>query len=196
MVGIDLGSGRTPSAISLLNEDLSVIEVGYFSDVEEVRDFVSPGDMVAVDAPLTLPPRGKRWRKAEEMLFKMGVAAYSPSLANMRNLHRKAKRLAETLKLSGVEVYEVYPHATFHVLWKRVNHREGLGPKKSLKGLGQRITVLAAHLKDFDVVKVLLLPLPVSLDDALDSLAAALTLHFVRTGRAKALGGVLWVPNP
>ncbi len=194
-MGIDLGSGRNPSAIALLDENLSLIEIGYFTDLEEVREFVSPGDWVAIDAPLSLPPKGKRWRKAEETLFKMGIAAYSPGLSGMRNLHRKAKRLAKLLSRSGVKVYEVYPHATFSLLWRRVNHSESLGPKRSLRGLGQRITVLAAFLREFDPYQLLLLPLPVSLDDALDSLAAALTLHFVKEGKAKALGGCLWVPE-
>jgi len=196
LVGIDLGSGKSPSAISLLDEDLTLVKLGYFYDVEEVKEFVSPGDWVAVDAPLSLPPRGKRWRKAEELLFKMGIAAYSPSLANMRNLHRKAKRLAEPLKLSGSQVYEVYTHATFHILWQGMDTKAGLGPKRTLRGLGQRITVLAAHLKGFDPLNILLTPLPIGLDDALDSLAAALTLHFVKEGKAKALGNILWVPSP
>lgn len=178
---------------------MRLVGLAEFTDLVELSKLLSRKQIraAALDAHLTLPPEGDKWRPAERELMAMKIVSYSPAMRAMRSLHSWAKKVHRNLKQKRVLVCEVYPHATFSILFRARNPMRGdLAPKKTLRGLRQRVEILGAHIKGFSLDEVLKHNLNSEIYDALDATAAALTAGMVISGRAVAAGDQIWIPNP
>ncbi|MEO0179879.1 MAG: DUF429 domain-containing protein [candidate division WOR-3 bacterium] len=155
---------------------------------------------IALDCPIYLPRKGRMWREEEKALWELGIPCLPPGGGYMPALYARAKEflgLAGKPKAEGFatgsrgkhKVYEVYPHASF-VMLSRAGSYGPLANKLSERGQLQRLLLLAEYIPNLgkDIWQ--------KLDpDALDAVAAALTLYFIKTGKAKRLGNCLWVPE-
>lgn len=145
VVGIDLAGVETrPSGVCLL-EPTRVQTVLLYRD-EEIIDFVEfhQPALVAVDAPLNLPP-GRRsmaernrvhLRPCDEELRRRRIPFFPITLGPMRTLTQRGIGLKERLEKKGWRVVEIYPGGAQDV-WRipRAKHnREGL--RKGLARLG------------------------------------------------------------
>lgn len=81
-----------------------------YSD-DEILAFVSRKDvsLVAIDAPLTHPGRGKSFRSCDAELRRAGIRLFPPLLGPMKALTERGIRLREILERRGYEVIEVFP---------------------------------------------------------------------------------------
>jgi len=125
-LGIDLaGSPRRPTGMCILDASLVARTWVAYSDSEilEAADRLRP-DVVAVDAPLTLP-KGRRsledaggphLRECDRALLRMGIKFFPVTLGPMRMLTARGMRLRRMLEEMGLEVIEVYPGGAQDVL--------------------------------------------------------------------------------
>jgi hypothetical protein len=117
VVGIDLaGKPENPTGFCVLRSRGAVTKK-VFSDaqiLEEVRK--AKPQVVAIDAPLWLPPEGVAWRLGEVLLMKRGFRPLSLLLPSMRLLALRAKRLAQEIRKMGIEVIEVFAAASEKIL--------------------------------------------------------------------------------
>jgi predicted nuclease with RNAse H fold len=158
----------------------------------EILGFIETArpDLVAIDAPLNLPPgrtsledrNGKHFRPCDRELLKRGIRFFPITLGPMRALTRRGIRLKEGLLQQGYAVIEIYPGAAQDV-WTIVRKQGGL-PKlrKGLETLG--LKGLAKSMNG----------------DELDAVTGALVGRFYLTGRAEVLGnideGAIVIPRP
>ena len=117
-VGIDLAGvpGRPTGGCILKGYGVSSIIL--YSD-EEILDYVKKAkpDLVAIDAPLTLPPgrksmneRGKHhFRPCDEELRRRKIRFFPITLGPMRSLTERGIKLRQNLEKAGFRVVEVYP---------------------------------------------------------------------------------------
>jgi len=113
-VGIDLaGKATNPTGIALANERMEARKA--FSDAEilSVVEEFNP-DIIAIDAPLSLPKRGW-WRSSDEQLLKEGFKPLPPAFPAMRLLVMRAQRLVAQLRKKW-KVIEVFPRASEKIL--------------------------------------------------------------------------------
>jgi len=110
-------------------------------------------DVVAVDAPLTLPKgrrsiddaRGPHLRECDRALLKMGIRFFPVTLGPMRMLTARGIRLRSELERLGFNVIEVYPGGAQDLLGipRKSRGLEGLRrglEKLGVKGLSERMT--------------------------------------------------------
>ncbi len=202
--GMDLAIKR-PSVMAIIrcgNSGLAMEEAIRFRSKKELASIIRRAGIteLAVDCPLYLPTKGKLWREEEQALWEMGIPSFPPGRGYMRCLHGLAREvlgLSGRPKLSGFatafrgrcRVYEVYPHASL-VLLSRASSYGQLANKLTGRGQIQRLLLLAEFIPNLgkDIWQ--------KLDpDALDAVAAALTLYFIKTGKARKVGKCLWVPE-
>ena len=101
-------------------------------------------DLVAIDAPLTLPPgrssieerTGSHFRPCDEELKRRKIPFFPITLGPMRALTKRGIRLRSILEEDGFRVVEVYPGGAQDI-WKipRVKHSLS-GLREGLKNLG------------------------------------------------------------
>ncbi len=117
VVGIDLaGNPKNPSGFCVLRPTGARTKK-LFTDEEILREIEKEKpQIVAIDAPLWLPPEGVAWRLGELLLMKRGFRPLSLLLPSMRLLALRAKGLAEKIRGMGIEVIEVFASATEKVL--------------------------------------------------------------------------------
>ena len=154
-VGIDLaGVATRPTGFCILNEFQAETTILYTDDdiIKKTRDY-SPA-LVAIDAPLWLPPGRKsleekdtnHLRDSDRELLKKGIKLFPPTLGPMRKLTARGILLRETLENLGFKVIEAYPGGAQDIWSIPRKHsgtqqlREGL-QKIGLKGL----TVKMSH---------------------------------------------------
>jgi predicted nuclease with RNAse H fold len=84
----------------------------------EILDFIFSSDpeVVAIDAPLSLPKPGQALRSCDRKLVEMGIHVFPPTLIGMKILAERAIKLKEKLEESGYCVIEVYPGGTQDLL--------------------------------------------------------------------------------
>ena len=135
VIGIDLaGSPKRNTGICLLvvNNILSCKTV--FTD-EEIFEFInlySP-DLIAIDAPLNLPPgrktleerNGEHFRPCDRELLKRGIRFFPITLGPMRSLTKRGIALKTKLKRRKYSVIEIYPGAAQDI-WKIPRKQYGL----------------------------------------------------------------------
>ena len=80
------------------------------NEILELVEYYRP-DVVAVDAPLTMPIRGYE-RTIERKLRKMGFRVLPPLLGGMKRLTERGVRLKELLESRGFETIEVHPRTS------------------------------------------------------------------------------------
>ncbi len=180
VVGIDLaGSPKRSTGICTLKKNLNAFSAILHSD-REIIDFVekeSPA-LVAIDAPLNLPPgrksiedrQGEHFRPCDRELLRRGIRFFPITLGPMRLLTKRGIRLKRALTARGYAVIEVYPGAA-QDLWHTGRKQDGLS--KLRKGL-EKLGVEGLHQK--------------MNGDELDAVTAALVGQFFLRGKAEVLG--------
>ncbi len=109
LVGIDLaGKPERPSGWALLKGLMVTVKELYTDDEILFKTLEAKPDLVAIDAPLTLPERGVL-RKADREMQRHGYPVLPPLFSAMKELTLRAIRLTEALRREQVEVIEVHP---------------------------------------------------------------------------------------
>ncbi len=118
VVGIDLAgvAGRPTGGCVLKGHDVSSVIL--YAD-EEILNYVQAAkpDLVAIDAPLSLPPgrksineRGKHhFRACDEELRRRKIPFFPITLGPMRSLTERGIKLRQRLERAGYRVVEIYP---------------------------------------------------------------------------------------
>jgi hypothetical protein len=192
VVGVDLaGSPARNTGICLL-KGMTVASFATMHSDEEILAFIDQArpDLVAVDAPLSLPPgrrsieerTGEHFRSCDRELLKRGIRFFPITLGPMRSLTTRGIRLKEMLVQRGYEVIEIYPGAA-QDLWKIVRKQGGLLKlRRGLEKLG-----LKKLAKDMN-------------GDELDAVTGALVGRLYLKGEAEVLGtfseGAIVIPKP
>lgn len=152
VVGIDLaGSPKRNTGICVLQGNRVREWKTVFSD-KEIMAFVlrHRPRVVAIDAPLNLPPgrksmddrNGEHFRPCDRELLKRGIRFFPITLGPMRSLTQRGISLKKKLNRMKFKVIEMYPGAAQDV-WKIARKQDGLGKlrkgleKLGLKGLDQ-----------------------------------------------------------
>ncbi len=191
VVGIDLaGVSHRPTGICLL-KPRRVMTVCLYDD-EEIIAFIDRGrpSLVAIDAPLNLPP-GRRsmaeqnkvhFRPCDAELSRRKIAFFPITLGPMRALTERGMGLKRRLESQGFRVVEIYPGGAQDV-WGIPRAGKNLaGLRKGLARLG-----LKGLRKD-------------ATDHELDAATGALVGLLFLQGKAEVLGnfsdGAIIMPRP
>lgn len=180
MVGIDLaGSPKRNTGICTLEEGTVTLYTIVHTD-REIIDYIEEVNpsLIAVDAPLNLPPgrksienrNGEHFRPCDRELLKRGIRFFPVTLGPMRLLTARGIRLKRVLAGRGYRVVEVYPGAAQDV-WNIGRKQDGLA--RLCKGL-QRLGVRGLGKK--------------MNGDELDAISAALVGQLFLRGEAEVLG--------
>jgi predicted nuclease with RNAse H fold len=191
VVGVDLaGSSRRNTGICLL-KGMTVASFATVRSDEEILVFIDRArpDLIAIDAPLSLPPgrkfieerTGNHFRPCDRELLKRGIRFFPITLGPMRSLTTRGISLKETLVQGGYKVIEIYPGAA-QDLWKIVRKQGGLLKlRRGLEKLG-----LKNLAKDMN-------------GDELDAVTGALVGRLYLKGEAEVLGnfreGAIVIPK-
>jgi predicted nuclease with RNAse H fold len=148
ILGIDLaGSEKRKTGICILNEKMEANCFCLFKN-REILDLIEKEkpDLIAIDAPLSLP-RGRKslkkkskihFRRCDRELWEFGIKFFPITLGPMRKLTERGIKLRKFLE-KKYEVIEVYPGATQDIL-KIPRKQKGLKKlKKGLEKLGIKI---------------------------------------------------------
>ena len=192
VVGIDLaGSLKRDTGICTMKE----INLTFCTIVHTDQEIVSYIEkenpaLIAVDAPLNLPPGRKsiedrnreHFRPCDRELLRRGIRFFPITLGPMRLLTERGIRLKRALTLQGYTVIEVYPGAAQDI-WNIGRKQDGLPRlRKGLRKLG----VKGLHHK--------------MSGDELDAITAALVGWMFLRGKAEVLGnfrhGAIIIPSP
>lgn len=191
VVGIDLaGSPNRNTGICALR-GMTVTSIGTLHTDQEILFFVERvrPDLIAIDAPLSLPPGRKsleernaeHFRPADRELMKRGIRFFPITLGPMRMLTARGIKLKKILMRRGYAVIEIYPGAAQDI-FGIPRKQQGL-PKlhRGLERLG-----LKGLKKDLN-------------GDELDAATGALVGRLYLKGKAERLGdaktGAIIVPK-
>ena len=141
VVGVDLaGVENRPSGFCVL-EGMNAKTCLLYTDEEILQKTrkLKP-DVIAIDAPLSLPPGRKsieertdiHLRECDRELLKRGIKILPITLGGMRNLTQRGIKLRNILEAEGFRVIEVYPGGAQDVLGIPRKRR---GKKNLLEGL-------------------------------------------------------------
>lgn len=126
VVGIDLaGSPKRNTGICALR-GLSVTRSATVYADEAILRFIDDihPDLIAVDAPLNLPPgrrslddrNAEHFRPCDRELLKRGIRFFPITLGPMRSLTERGIRLKKIIEARGYDVIEIYPGAAQDIL--------------------------------------------------------------------------------
>ena len=158
IVGLDLAGVETrPTGLCLLRQ-MTAQPFLVYTDTEilNVIQRCRP-DIVAIDAPLSLPPGRKsieektptHLRECDKELLKRRIRFFPITLGPMRKLTTRGIALRETLQAQGFKAIEVYPGGAQDIL-HIPRKQQGLAPLKSgLEKLG--IKGLTEDLSDHEL---------------------------------------------
>lgn len=179
VLGIDLaGVPHRPTGWCALKGMRARTGLIYLDDeiIKLVRE--EDSNLVAVDAPLTLPPgrksiqerTGSHFRPCDEELRRRKIPFFPITLGPMRVLTERGIKLKKILEKEGFRVIEIYPGGAQDV-WRMSRAKKDLiGLRKGLERLGIR------GLKN-DIT-----------DHELDAATGALVGHFFLNGKAEVYG--------
>jgi predicted nuclease with RNAse H fold len=182
VVGIDLaGSPKRNTGICTLKES-TVTLCGIVHTDREIIDYIEEVNpsLIAVDAPLNLPPgrksiddrNGEHFRLCDRELLKRGIRFFPITLGPMRLLTKRGIRLKRILARRGYKMVEVYPGAAQDI-WNIGRKQDGLPQlRKGLQKLG---------VKGLDKWMD---------GDELDAVTAAIVGQLFLRGKADVLGNV------
>jgi predicted nuclease with RNAse H fold len=191
VIGIDLaGSERRNTGICILNENLEAKCFVVHKD-EEILDLIEKfkPDLIAIDAPLSLPKGRKsldrrekiHFRECDKKLFEFGIKFFPITLGPMRMLTKRGIKLRKILEKKGYKVIEVYPGATQDIL--KIARKN-----VSLKKLREGLENLGIKIEERELTH-----------DELDAITAAFTGYLHLKGMSLSLGnekeGVIIVPK-
>ncbi len=146
VVGIDLaGSPKRNTGICWIAGKRILACTTVYSD-DEILDFVirAHPNLVAIDAPLHLPPgrksledrNGEHFRPCDRELQRRGIRFFPITLGPMRTLTRRGIRLKRALSRRGFKALEMYPGAAQDI-WKIPRKQFGLGRlRRGLERIG------------------------------------------------------------
>ena len=191
VVGVDLAGspGRKTGICILRGMTVSAFKTVHSDD--DILAFIeaSRASLVAIDAPLSLPPgrtsleerTGEHFRACDRELLKRGIRFFPITLGPMRLLTTRGIRLKELLEGRGFEVIEIYPGAAQDI-WRIARKQGGLSrlrrglEKLGLKGLERNMN-----------------------GDELDAVTGALVGRLYLKGKAEVLGsfseGAIVIPR-
>ncbi len=158
IVGLDLaGVERRPTGYCLLKGMNAETCIVYADEEILQRTEQAKPKVVAIDAPLSLPPgretiedrRGEHLRESDRALLQKGIKFFPITLGPMRKLTVRGIKLRRILEEKGLKVLEVYPGGAQDVLGiPRKQH----GLEKLRSGLEtQGITGLTDGLSDHEL---------------------------------------------
>lgn len=135
VAGIDLaGSPKRNTGICILRGN-TVTRWDTVHGDQEIFQFVddTKPDLIAIDAPLNLPPgrrtiedrNGEHFRPCDRALLKRGIRFFPITLGPMRSLTLRGISLKKKLNRRGYRVIEMYPGAAQDV-WKIARKQDGL----------------------------------------------------------------------
>jgi predicted nuclease with RNAse H fold len=192
VMGIDLAaSERKASGVCLLRgKRVKTFLLHTDDELVALAKRVRP-DLIAIDAPLSLPPdrksihdrTGTHLRFCDRELLRRGIRFFPVTLGAMRPLTERGMRLKERLQGEGFRVVEVFPGGAQDVLGLPRKHHNLDGLREGLRRLGLRgIPDDATH-------------------DELDAVTAAYVGWLFLRGKAEVLGEegdgiVMPLPSP
>lgn len=192
VVGVDLaGSPKRNTGICTLKRD-NITSCAIVHTDPEIIHYVEKENpaLIAVDAPLNLPPgrksikdkTGEHFRPCDRELLRRGIHFFPITLGPMRLLTERGIRLKRLFTRRGYPVIEVYPGAAQDI-WHTGRKQDGLSKlRKGLQKLG-----LKGLNKNMG-------------GDELDAVTAALVGHLFLHGKAEVLGdfnrGAIVLPYP
>ncbi len=191
VVGVDLaGSPNRNTGICTLTGKRVTHWTTIFSDEEILACIVeSKPDLVAIDAPLNLPPgrktiedrNGEHFRPCDRELLKRGIRFFPITLGPMRALTKRGISLKKKLNRRGYNIIEIFPGAAQDV-WKIARKQNGLIKlRRGLERLG--ITGLDKKMNG----------------DELDAVTGAFVGYLFLQGKAEVLGnfqqGAIVIPK-
>jgi predicted nuclease with RNAse H fold len=145
IVGLDLaGVENRPTGFCLLIGTKAETSLVY-SDQEIInKTILSKPKVVAVDAPLSLPPgrktiedrAGSHFRDCDTALLKKGIRFFPITLGPMRKLTERGIKLREILEKAHLTVIEVYPGGAQDVLGLPRKQQGLTRLKEGLEALG------------------------------------------------------------
>ncbi len=117
IIGIDLAvPGKFKTGIAVLKLHNKYILVKVIDSVNIVDEVIKEKpQIVAIDAPLTIPSRGIN-RLIEIKARRFGLKLLPPLMSGMRKLTEYAVKIKNTLENYGVKVIEVHPSSTLKVM--------------------------------------------------------------------------------
>ncbi len=112
IVGIDLaGTADNPTGwAAWRNKNVTVCQLHADEEIITHSTQCEP-EVIAVDAPLTLPLEGAM-RKADKSMHKRGYPVFPPMFPGMKELTLRAMKLTQKLLDHGFSVIEVHPAST------------------------------------------------------------------------------------
>jgi predicted nuclease with RNAse H fold len=191
VIGIDLaGSEKRNTGICILNENLEAKCFVVHKD-EEIVNLIEKfkPDLIAIDAPLSLPKGRKsldrrekiHFRECDKKLFELGIKFFPITLGPMRMLTKRGIKLRKILEKKGYKVIEVYPGATQDIL--KIPRKNA-----SLKKLREGLKKLGIKIEGRELTH-----------DELDAITAAYTGYLHLRGMSASLGneeeGVIIIPD-
>jgi predicted nuclease with RNAse H fold len=192
VVGIDLaGSPKRNTGICTLKGKRITSFATIFED-DEIVNYVkrSKPDIIAIDAPLNLPPgrktiedrNGEHFRPCDRELHRRGIRFFPITLGPMRSLTKRGILLKKRFNRLGFRVIEIYPGAAQDI-WRIPRKQFGLGRlRRGLEHLG--IKGLERGMNG----------------DELDAVSGAVVGKMFLQGKADVLGnfrqGAIVVPLP
>jgi predicted nuclease with RNAse H fold len=192
VIGIDLaGSEKRNTGICILNENLEAKCFVIHKD-EEILNFIEKfkPDLIAIDAPLSLPKGRKsldkkekiHFRECDKKLFELGIKFFPITLGPMRMLTKRGIKLRKILERKGYKVIEVYPGATQDIL--KIPRKNA-----SLKKLKKGLEKFGIKIERRELTH-----------DELDAITAAYTGYLHLKGMSVSLGnedeGTIVIPHP
>jgi len=137
-------------------------------------------EIIAIDAPFSLPKSGIL-RRADKEMIRRGYRVFPPSLPAMKKLTMRAIKLNKLIAEKGYKTIEVHPSSTCKALnipakdWRKI---QTLLTQIGLEG-DLKVRKLTAH--------------------EIDAVTAALTAHFYMKSQTEALGdeeeGYIMIPK-
>lgn len=146
IVGVDLaGSPKRNTGICSLKGMTIRAYATVFSD-DEIISFIEKArpNLIAIDAPLNLPPgrkniedqNGEHFRPCDRELLKRKIRFFPITLGPMRSLTVRGIKLKKILHRKGYKVIEIYPGVAQDV-WRIPRKQKGLSKlKRGLEKLG------------------------------------------------------------
>jgi hypothetical protein len=192
VVGIDLaGSPKRNTGICALRGKRIISFATLFEDDEIVRfTRKSNPDVIAIDAPLNLPPgrktiedrNGEHFRPCDRELHRRGIRFFPITLGPMRSLTKRGILLKRRFNRLGFKVIEIYPGAAQDI-WRIRRKQFGLAKLRhglerfGFKGLERGMN-----------------------GDELDAVSGAIVGQLFLNGKAEVLGnfrqGAIVIPLP
>ncbi|MHA1581037.1 MAG: DUF429 domain-containing protein [Candidatus Baldrarchaeia archaeon] len=182
VVGIDLAGAENRETGWALLQDYNVKVLTLYSNEEILRKTLEVRPLiVAIDAPLTLPKKGKM-RLADKEIKKLGCAVLPPLFPGMKMLTLRGIYLASKIQESGIKVIEVHPTSSRKIL--------GLPVAKDVEKI--RFSLLKLGIKgDIEEKKLTI--------HELDAIVAAFTAKLHIRGQTAKVGneeeGYIIIPN-